>query len=299
MIDISSPARLSINLRRLLIEQAGEPQTAVPLDDIAAVVISHENVLFTHAVVSGLAGANAIFVVCDRKHLPVGMVLPLQTHHVQREVFALQAAMKVPVRKKLWRQIVQAKVRAQGALLKSVTGSAFGFDALAREVRSGDPTNVEGQAARRYWSRLFGREFRRDADGGDLNVHLNYGYAVLRGIVSRSICAAGLHPSLSLHHHNRYDSFALADDLMEPFRPVVDSVVWRLNNKATLGGQLSKEHKKELIGSLAGAYAYRRGEFRTLFDITARVASSLAQIARGQLQRLQLPTCWEFEVRRL
>lgn len=294
MIDISSPARLSIQTARLVIQRQDCRDTAIPLDEIATVVVSHGCVLFTHAVLSELARVGAVFIVCDEKHLPAGMLLPLQTHHAQCEVFGLQSTMPLPVKKRLWKQIIQAKVRAQGTLLQHITGSTRGFPTLEKKVRSGDPTNVEARAARQYWSLLFGRGFRRNGDEAAVNSHLNYGYAILRGIVARSICAAGLHPSLSLHHHNRYDSFALADDLMEPFRPIVDSTVWALQQKGQIDDELTQAGKRRLLSALSGAYEYRSKESRTLFDITSRVASSLVHVIRGEAARLQLPDSWDY-----
>jgi CRISP-associated protein Cas1 len=294
MIDISSSAKLFVRLGRLVIERQDEEESAIPLEDIGAVVVSHGSVLFTHAVLSGLAKVGAAFIVCDEKHLPVGMLLSLDTHHAQQEVFSLQAALKLPVRKRLWKQIIQTKLHAQGALLKSTVGSDAGLSTLETHVRSGDPTNVEAQAARRYWSALFGAEFRRDREEGALNAYLNYGYAILRGLVARSVCGAGLHPSLSLHHHNRYDSFALADDLMEPFRPAVDLAVWAMRESRAVGDDVSKEGKREILKSLTGFYPYTREESRTLFDMTARTASSLVAVIRWQGGRLNYPTCWQF-----
>jgi len=295
IIDISSPARLSIQTARLVIHRQDCQDIAIPLDEIAAVSVSHGCVLFTHAVLSELAHVGAVFIVCDQKHLPAGMLLPLQTHHAQCEVFALQSTMPLPLKKRLWKQIIQAKVRAQGTLLQCVTGSARGFSILEKKVRSGDPTNVEARAARQYWSLLFGKGFRRNGDETSVNSHLNYGYAILRGIVARSICAAGLHPSLSLHHHNRYDSFALADDLMEPFRPIVDSAVWTLQQKAQTDDELTQDGKRRLLSALSSAYEYRQSESRTLFDITSRVASSLVHVIRGEAAKLQLPDSWDYD----
>jgi hypothetical protein len=171
-----------------------------------------------------------MFIVSNEKHLPAAMLLPLSTHSTQTERFARQAAVSLPTRKRAWQQIVQAKLRAQARLLEETTGADQGLHVMAGRVRSGDPDNLEAQAARVYWPALFGKEasgeaFRRDPEGEGINVHLNYGYAVLRAIVARALCASGLHPSLGVHHHNRYDTFCLADDLMEPFRPLVDRVV--------------------------------------------------------------------------
>lgn len=297
MIDISSPARLSIETARLVIHRQDCQDAAISLEEIAAVIVSHGCVLFTHAVLSELARVGAVFIVCDEKHLPVGMLLPLQTHHAQCEVFALQSAMPLPVKKRLWKQIIQAKVRAQGTLLQCVTGSTRGFSILEKKVRSGDPTNVEARAAKQYWSLLFGKGFHRNGDEATVNGHLNYGYAILRGIVARSICAAGLHPSLSLHHHNRYDSFALADDLMEPFRPIVDSTVWTLKQQGQINDELTRDGKRRLLSALSDAQDYRNNESRTLFDITSRVASSLVHVIRGEATRLQLPDSWDYDTR--
>lgn len=297
MIDISSsPARLYVELSQLVIDRRDDGRNSIPLDEIAAIVVSHRQVTFTHAVLSALATHGAIFLVCDEKHLPTAMLLPLETHHAQREIFSLQAEMGQPLKKRLWKQVVQAKVEAQGQLLARVKGSDSGLMAMAKQVKSGDTTNVEGQAARRYWSRLFGTRFRRDPEMMDQNRHLNYGYAILRGIVARGICAAGLHPSLSLHHHNRYDPFALADDLMEPFRPLVDWAVWHWGQTHTMNEEFTVEDRRFLLESLSESYKWRKQEKRTLFDIASRVASSLVKVIRGQARKLQLPRKWAFEV---
>jgi len=297
MIDISSsPARLYVRLEQLVIDCHEGGENTVPLDEIGAVIVSHRQVTFTHAVLSALAANGAIFIVCDEKHLPAAMLLPLQTHHAQREVFALQAEMTAPLRKRLWKQVVQAKVSAQAKLLAKVTGSDGGLLAMVQQVKSGDSTNVEGQAARRYWSRLFGRRFRRDPELMDQNRHLNYGYAIVRGIVARGIGAAGLHPSLSLHHHNRYDPFALADDLMEPFRPIVDWAVCRWAQRHPADGEFTSEDRRFLLESLSQSYRWQKDEMRTLFDIAARIAASLVKVIRGQAKKLQLPMHWTFEL---
>jgi CRISPR-associated protein Cas1 len=214
---------------------ARDTQTqTIPFADIAVLVTSHPQISFTQAVLAGLAAAGGMFIVSNEKHLPAAMLLPLSTHSTQTERFARQAGVSLPTRKRAWQQIVRAKLRAQARLLEEATGSDGGLGVMAGKVRSGDPDNLEAQAARIYWQALFGRgasgeAFRRDPDGGGVNVHLNYGYAVLRAIVARALCASGLHPSLGVHHHNRYDTFCLADDLMEPFRPLVDRVVARLH----------------------------------------------------------------------
>jgi len=290
IIDLSEePARLRVRNKLLVIERDSTGETTIPLVDIAALVVSHPCVTFTHAVLSRLAEAGGAFVVCNGSHLPIGMLLPLESHFVQTERFALQASVSLPTRKRLWKQIVKSKVRAQANLLLRLRDEDYGLLSLARRVRSGDPENIESQASRRYWQALFADEgFRRSDDEDHRNAHLNYGYAVLRAVVARAICAAGLHPSLGLHHHNRYDTFCLADDLMEPLRPVVDGVVARRVREREELSSLDATGKKGLLEALLGRFNVD-GESRTLFDLVARTASSLADIFAGQRRDLILP----------
>ncbi|RKY25026.1 MAG: type II CRISPR-associated endonuclease Cas1, partial [Planctomycetota bacterium] len=222
VLDLSEePARLRVRYGQLVIRRSGMPDAAVPLVDLAVLVASNPQVSYTNAVLAGLAEAGGTFITCDRKHQPAGMLLPLRSHSLQAERFARQASASQPTRKRLWRQIVRAKIRAQSNLLKKLYGNDRGLSALISRVKSGDPQNLEAQASRRYWPALFAdKSFRRDPDREDQNRFLNYGYAIIRAIVARAICAAGLHPSLGLHHHNRYNAFCLADDLLEPLRPI-------------------------------------------------------------------------------
>jgi len=266
-----------------------QDEITMPLTDIAALIVSHPQATYTHAVLPGLAAAGAIFVVCNEKHLPAAMLLPLVSHSTQTERFAAQAQLSLPARKRLWQQIVRAKLQAQARLLEERNGKDWGLVRLASEVRSGDPENLEGQAARIYWQRLFeGEDFHRDPEGEGVNACLNYGYAVLRAAVARAICGAGLHPSLGLHHHNRYDPFCLADDLMEPFRPVVDRLVAKLRDEHGSDVPLEKETKKAILEGLLGRFvAYE--ESRTLFDWVSRTASSLAAVTEGRDEKLEIP----------
>jgi CRISPR-associated protein Cas1 len=227
ILDLSeAPARLRVRNRLLVVQRDDTSEVSMPLVDLAVVLVSHPQVTYTQAVLAGLAEAGGSFIACNRRMLPVGMFLPLVAHHAQVQRFAAQARAALPLRKRLWKQIVQAKIRAQAETLAKLHGTEHGLRALAAKVCSGDPQNVEARAARRYWPLLFAdMDFRRHRENEDQNQLLNYGYAVLRAIVARAICAAGLHPCLGIHHHNRYDAYCLADDLMEPFRPTVDHAV--------------------------------------------------------------------------
>lgn len=266
-------------------------ELTVPLEDIAVLIASHPQVSFTQAVLSGLATAGAVFVTCNEKHMPVAMMLPLVTHSVQTERFAAQAAVSVPVRKRVWQQIVQAQIRARARLLAERAGKDWGLQAMAARVRSGDPQNHEAQAARIYWRAMFGEDFIRDREAEGLNACLNYGLGVLRAIVARALCGAGLLPTLGLHHHNRYDAFCLADDLMEPFRPVVDRVVVRMRDARGPNPPLDKEAKRAILEGMLGRFS-AHDESRTLFDWISQTASSLAGVIEGRDEKLEIP-CFE------
>jgi len=281
----------------------------VPLADIAVLIAAHPQISFSHAVLAGIAEAGGTFIVSNEKRMPCAMLLPLETHSTQTERFAAQAAASLPLRKRVWQEIVQAQIRARARLLVERTGKDYGLGPMAARVRSGDPQNLEAQAARIYWRALFGDEFHRDREEEGLNSCLNYGNGVLRAIVARALCAAGLHPALGLHHHNRYDTFCLADDLMEPFRPLVDRVVASISDRreeerrsetaatatpvipAKAGIQtiaLDRDTKKSILEGLLARYT-AGGESRTLFDWVSRAASSLAAVIEGREQRLGIP----------
>ncbi len=290
ILDISGQgARLSVRLEQLRIEPHEGPEVSTPLDELAVLLVSNAAVSYSHAVLTGLARHGGVLVVCDAQHLPCALMLPIEGHHRQSERFARQAAAALPTCKRLWRQLIQAKVGLQGRILLDFRGVDKGLCAMALRVRSGDPDNLEGQAARRYWPALFDDpEFRRQREGPPPNPLLNYGYAVLRAMTARAICASGLHPSLGLHHHNRYDAFPLADDLMEPFRPLVDRAVLHHIHQYGKEAPLDKAAKAAFIGAVTQRFDVD-GEVRGLFDILARMTASLAQVFEGERKDLLLP----------
>ncbi len=290
ILDVSQkPAKLSVRGGLLVLHQDGQDAARLPVGEVGVLVVSHPQVTYTQSVLAALVEAGGAFVICDRRHLPVGMLLPLDANYVQTERFALQARASRPTHKRLWQQIVRAKVAAQASLLKALYDDDRGIAALAARVRSGDPANVEAQASRRYWPALFeDPDFRRDPDRPDQNRLLNYGYAVLRAVVARAACAAGLHPSLGIHHHNRYNSFCLADDLMEPLRPVVDRVVVQRVRDAGPKAPLDPDAKRALIEPLLGSVVIE-GRERSLFDTAARVAASLVAVLHGNRKTLVMP----------
>ena len=293
ILEIANPARLSVKDSQLVIERDGLLPFITPVSGINTLLLAHPQVTLTEAVLSRLAESGAMVVTIDSRYLPVAMALPVQNHSLQTERLAAQVEMGPVARKRLWQQIIRAKIRAQGSLLKELHGSDGGLIESAARVRSGDPDNVEAQAARRYWGLVFGdSRFRRGADqiesGPDQNRHLDYGYTVLRASVARAICAAGLHPSLGLRHHNRYDPFCLAADLMEPFRPLIDRrvVCWIKNHPP--GDPLDSAAKRWLIEGVTMRYWIEREE-RALSDILVRTAGSMALAISGSREKLDLP----------
>jgi CRISPR-associated protein Cas1 len=283
------PARLHVRHEQLVIERQGQPAVSTPLNEIAALLLSTPRVEFTQAVLAGIAAAGGSVVICDGKFLPVAMMLPLDTHGEQTGRFAIQSKLSEPRRKRLWQQIVEAKIRAQSALLIELHGDDAGVGAMVERLRSGDPENIEAQASRRYWPRLFEDDrFRRDREAPDQNRHLNYGYTVLRAMTARALCAAGLHPSFGLMHRNRYDPFSLASDFMEPFRPVVDRAVAQWIARHDKMEPLDPEAKAFLIGAVHGRYQAEK-EVRALSDILLHVAARLARVVTGEAKKLDLP----------
>ena len=230
IVDIATDGQhLSAHRGFLLVQRDGEEIGRVPLDDIHAVIVHAHGVTWSGTLVARLAERGAPIVFCGANHAPVAVTLPLEGHHAQAARMQAQMNASRPLAKQLWRRIVSAKIAMPGSLLaaRGVEGAqAFAF--MARRVTSGDKENLEAQAARRYWPLLMGRDFRRDRDAAGANALLNYGYAVMRAACARAVVAAGLHPTLGIQHSNRGNAFALADDLIEPFRPLVDGVAERL-----------------------------------------------------------------------
>jgi CRISP-associated protein Cas1 len=297
-IEISQQAvHLTVRDEQLLILGKAEPPKAlpaepegllasIPCEDVGLILVEHNGTTYTHAALTTLLRYDAAVVVCGRNHLPAGLLLPFGEHTQVVWRIHDQLAVKKPLQKQLWRQLVQAKIRAQAANLRAGSAVRSRLLSLAREVRSGDPSNVEAQAARAYWSALFGETFRRDADAGGLNALLNYGYAVVRAAVARAIVAAGLLPALGLHHANRSDAFCLADDLMEPLRPLIDVIVravWA--NGAT---ELNPKTKEALLRVLT-AEVRCDGQTGPLMVALHRCVASLVHCYEGTAKRLDIP----------
>lgn len=293
-LEIShDPAHLSVRNEQLVLRRDGKTVGQVPCEDIGVVLVDHPQTTYTHGALAKLAGAGATLVVCGRDHLPSAMLLPLSDH--SQVVWRLRDQLNIsrPLAKRLWKQLVVAKIHAQAANLPANQPAYRKLLALAREVRSGDPKNVEAQAARIYWVNWLWQEefagsepFRRDPAGTGLNSFLNYGYAVVRAAIARAIVAAGLLPSLGLHHRNRGNAFCLADDLIEPFRPLLDDRVREMYRQGY--EELNQPAKAELLEVLT--QRLRLGEeIGPLMVMLHRMVASLVHCYAGDAKRLEIP----------
>jgi CRISPR-associated protein Cas1 len=229
VIEIASDGRhLAVSRGFMTISAEGKEIGRVPLDDVGVLLCHAHGLTYSNNLIVALTERGASMVVCGPNHMPVAWIWPLEGHHVQSLRMRHQIEAGEPVRKRMWQALVRAKILQQGAVLQRMGVAHEAFEHLARQVRSGDPDNIEAQAARRYWPLLLGDSFRRDRAGGGANALLNYGYTVLRAGVARAVASAGLHPSVGLHHSNRGNPMCLVDDLIEPFRPLIDFLVARL-----------------------------------------------------------------------
>lgn len=258
-----NPAYLSLRNGQLVIKlpeivnndtlpQSFKQQNVVsrPIEDIGVIVIDNKQITITSGLMSALLENNCAVITCDSHSMPIGLHLPLDCNTTQSERFRYQIEASLPLRKQLWQQTIQQKISNQAAILKSCTGAEVKcMHVWANDVRSGDSENMEGRAAAYYWKSLFGHidGFTRDRNGIPPNSILNYGYAILRAIIARSLVGSGLLPTLGIHHHNRYNSYCLADDIMEPYRPYIDRIVYSMVKKYGCDITLTKEIKSELL----------------------------------------------------
>ena len=296
-LEISrEPAHLSVRDEQLILKRDGAIVGQVPCEDIGVVLVDHPQTTYTHGALAKLAESDAVVVICGRDHLPAAILLPMADH--SQVVWRLDAQLRVgrPLMKQLWRQLVVAKIQAQARNVPADQPAHRKLLALAREVRSGDPANVEARAAKVYWANwLYQEEFRRDPDGVGLNSFLNYGYAVLRAAVARAIVGAGLLPSLGIHHRNRSNAFCLADDLIEPLRPLVDDRVRELHRQGY--EELNQPAKAALLEILTDRVRLGSADEAggPLMVQLHRYVASLVRCYAGEATKLEIPVAMEME----
>lgn len=299
----SNPAYLSLKNAQLVIklpevEKAdvvelikAEAVRTIPIEDIGVVVLDNRQITITQGLVEALLENNCAIITCDNAHLPVGLMLPLCGNTTQSERFRLQIDASLPLKKQLWQQTVQGKIRNQAAVLQNTRNTIVkNMLAWAGEVKSGDSDNLEGRAAAYYWRNLFPDilGFTRDRNGLPPNNLLNYGYAILRAVVARALVGSGLLPTLGIHHHNRYNAYCLADDIMEPYRPYVDALVCRLVSDGHITEELTTELKRELL-QIPTLDVVINGKRSPLMVAVGQTTASLYRCFSGEQRKIAYP----------
>jgi CRISPR-associated protein Cas1 len=287
-VHITQPARLSLADGQIVVSRDdGEVRLAV--EDVAWMVIDTPRVMLSSALISACMDAGMLVVTTDQTHTPSGVILPFHRHHRQAEIAVAQVSMSVPLKKRLWQVIVQQKIINQGTTLIGCERDPAALMAMARLVGSGDPDNIEARAARTYWPRLF-TDFIRDDASDKRNALLNYGYAVVRSAVARALVAFGLLPAFGVNHASITNAFNLADDVVEPFRPFIDHMVWVLTERGTLkDGQTTVTERQKLATCLLEKAIVGR-ETVSLLVATERAAESMVRaIEANSAAMLLLP----------
>ena len=299
----SNPTYLSLRQMQMLIRfpeiinQEGIPQklkdeaqVTIPVEDIGVVVLDHKQITITQGLMAALLDNNCAVVTCDDRHMPVGLHLPLMGNSIQNERFRAQLDASLPLQKQLWQQTVQQKILNQAAILQSIGVEQRNMQAWARDVRSGDGDNLEGRAAAYYWKNIFPSlpDFVRGKEEDPPNNLLNYRYAIVRAVVARSLVSAGLLPTLGIHHHNRYNAYCLADDIMEPYRPYVDKAVIDIMQSGADYKELSTDIKRSLLG-IPVMEVVINGTRSPLMTAAQTTANSLVKCFSGEMRKLIYP----------
>lgn len=268
-----------------------EGQRTIPVEDIGVVVLDHRQITITHGLMCALLENNSAVISCDSHSMPVGLLLPLYGNTTQNERFRQQLDSSLPLRKQLWQQTIRQKILNQAKVLEQYTEDKYPCMAVwAGDVKSGDVENLEGRAAAFYWKRLFPAfpDFVRDRVGEYPNNFLNYGYAILRAVIARALVGSGLLPTLGIHHHNRYNAYCLADDIMEPYRPYVDELVIKIMNDFPDSKELNRDMKAKLL-QIPVLDVVIEGKRRPLMIAAGITSASLAKCFSGEIRRLSYP----------
>ena len=290
-----NPAYLSLKLEQLVVRipdslDCMETVRTIPIEDIGIVILDHKQITITQGLIEKLLDNNCALITCSSNHLPVGLMLPLYGNTIQNERFRYQLDASLPLRKQLWQQTVQAKIANQAAVLKYATGSIHNnMQVWATDVRSGDSANMEARAAAYYWKTLFQDidGFVRGRDEDEPNNLLNYGYAIVRAVIARALVSSGLLPTLGIHHHNRYNAYCLADDIMEPYRPYVDRTVFDICRKGK-PLKLTTELKRELL-SIPTIDVIINDKRSPLMVAATTTTASLVKCFTGEMRKISYP----------
>ena len=266
-------------------------KNTIPIEDIGVVLLDHKQITITHGLLEALLANNTAVITCDSNRMPVGLLLPLSGNTIQSERFQSQIDASLPLQKQLWQQTMQAKIANQAYVLNKTRGTVVkNMLAWVDGVKSGDSDNLEARAAAYYWANLFPNipNFRRDREGIPPNNLLNYGYAILRAVVARALVGSGLLPTFGIHHHNRYNAYCLADDIMEPYRPFVDKLIVEIVDSGENIVDLSKSLKTKLL-NIPVIDVCINGQRSPLMVAVAQTTASLAKCYSGEIRRIVYP----------
>ena len=283
--------KTSITAKNLqLIIKSEIRESTIPIEDVGFLVLDNQEVYLSLPAMNLLIENNTSVIICGKNHLPNGMFLNLNSHHIQQEVFKNQIEASIPLKKQLWQQTIVEKITNQGILLAKITGNKNSFEFLASKVLSGDTSNMEGVAAQQYWKFFFEMDFKRERFGDYPNNFLNYGYAILRAATARALSGSGLLNTLGIHHKSKYNAFALADDIMEPFRPLIDEKVFEIMQQYD-EQELNTKIKSEILQVLTRT-VYFKEEKSPLMVALQKTASSLQQCFMGKRKKIKYPKLW-------
>ncbi|WNH13847.1 type II CRISPR-associated endonuclease Cas1 [Thalassobellus suaedae] len=285
----SNKCSITTSNEQLVIKSENRNKT-IPIEDIGYIVIDHHESFISIPALNNLINNNCACIICNDKHLPNGMLLNLNSHHIQQEIFKHQINASIPLKKQLWQQTIIEKINNQGLLLEKITGAKNKFEYLASKVLSGDTSNMEAVAANFYWKSFFEIDFKRARFGNYPNNFLNYGYAILRAATARALSGSGLLNTLGIHHKSKYNAFALADDIMEPFRPVIDEITHHIMQHYD-EQELTTEIKSEILSILTRT-VYFKNEKSPLMVALQKTASSLQQCYSGKRKKIKYPKLW-------
>jgi len=288
-ILIEKKAKITCKNLQLCIETE-ERTASIPIEDIGFLVLDHQETYLTIPALNLLIENNTAVIICNKAHLPNGLFLNLNSHHIQQQIFKAQIDTSLPLKKSLWQQTIKEKIINQGILLEQITSSKNKFQYLASKVLSGDTSNMEGVAANFYWKSFFDSGFKRERFGDYPNNFLNYGYAILRAATARALSGSGLLNTLGIHHKNKYNAFALADDIMEPYRPIVDECVYHIMQKYD-EQELNTILKSELLNILTRTVFFK-DEKSPLMVALQKTASSLQQCYTGERKKINYAKLW-------
>jgi CRISP-associated protein Cas1 len=292
-----NPAYLRCHNEQLKIEIPGadllpekDRTTTIPIEDIGVVILDNSQITITHHLIHKLLNNNCALISCDDKHMPAGLMLNLEGNSLQQERFEVQIEASLPLKKQLWAQTIEYKIRNQAAVLKQRGIKHDNMLHWADSVKSGDSENHEARAAAYYWQNVFPDElfFSRDPDGPSPNSLLNYGYAVLRAVTARSLVGSGLLPTLGIHHANKYNAFCLADDIMEPYRPYVDKIVLKIVDSNPTVNELTKELKAQLL-VIPAMDVNIGGQLSPLMIAMQQTTASLAKCYANEVRKITYP----------